>query len=114
VGVRGVTPVRQRRLEPLTNAISQLANAELTVASVIANFHHQRIIPLMERELLIFEMSDTANPVSLASLWLLEEPLAQGYAATVSLAPAVARRAAHPGVRGHSCEACSESQGGAA
>jgi hypothetical protein len=81
VGVRGVTPVRQRRLEPLTNAISQLANAELTVASIIANFHHQRIIPLMERELLIFEMSDTANPV-------LGEPV-------------VAGRAARPGVRGH-------------
>jgi hypothetical protein len=33
--------------------------------SVIANFHHRRIIPLMERELRTFEMSDTVNLVSL-------------------------------------------------
>jgi hypothetical protein len=75
-------PARQGRFEPLTNAISQLANTGLTVASVIANFHHRWIIPLMERELLIFEMSEAANPVSLACLRLLGEPLAQGYAAT--------------------------------
>jgi hypothetical protein len=50
VWVYGVSPpVRQRRLEPLTNAISQLANSRLGVASVIANFHHRQIIPLMER-----------------------------------------------------------------
>jgi hypothetical protein len=36
----------------------------------------------MERELLIFEMSDEANPVALARLWLLEEPLAWAYADT--------------------------------
>jgi hypothetical protein len=36
------------------------------VASIIANFHHQWIIPLKERELCIFEMSDAANPTSLA------------------------------------------------
>jgi hypothetical protein len=83
-------PARQRRLEPLTNAISQLVNAGLTVASVIANFHHQRVIPLMERELLIFEMSDEANLVALARSRLLEEPLARAYAATL------ARRAVNP------------------
>jgi hypothetical protein len=82
--VYGVSPpVRQRRLEPLTNAISQLENSELGVESVVANFHHWRIIPLMERELHIYEMSDAANPVSLASLRvLLEELLLPGYAAT--------------------------------
>jgi hypothetical protein len=52
------------------------------VASVIANFHHRRIIPLMERELRIYEMDKAANPVSLVCSWLLEEPLAQVYAAT--------------------------------
>jgi hypothetical protein len=83
VWVYGVSPpVRQRRLEPLTNAISQLANSGLGVASVITNFHHWWIIPLMERELRIYEMSDAANPVSLARSRLLEELLAWGYATT--------------------------------
>jgi hypothetical protein len=58
--------VRQRRLEPLTNTISQLANSRMGVASGIGNFHHRLIIPLLERELRIYEMSDAATPVSLA------------------------------------------------
>jgi hypothetical protein len=52
------------------------------VVSIIANFHHQRIIPLMERELHIYEMSDAANPTSLACSRLLQERLSQGYAVT--------------------------------
>jgi hypothetical protein len=76
VGVWGVVPTRKRRLEPLSNVISQLANAALAVASVIANFHHRRITPLMEGGLVIFEMSDAANPMSLARSRLLEEPFA--------------------------------------
>jgi hypothetical protein len=36
----------------------------------------------MERELRIFEMSDTANPVSLARSRLVQEPLLKEYAAT--------------------------------
>jgi hypothetical protein len=66
---------RQQRLESLTNALPSLANAGLGVASILANLHHQRIIPLMERELRIFEMSDTANPTSLARSRLLQEHL---------------------------------------
>jgi hypothetical protein len=46
LGVRCVTPSRQRRLEPLTNALRQLADSGLALASVIANFHHRRVIPL--------------------------------------------------------------------
>jgi hypothetical protein len=60
----------------------QLANSELEVASVITNFHHRRVVPLMERELHIYEMSDAANPVPLARSRLLQEPLAKGYTAT--------------------------------
>jgi hypothetical protein len=62
---------RQQRLESLTTALWCLADAGLGAASIVANFHHQRIVPLMERELYIFEMSDTANPVSLACSRLL-------------------------------------------
>jgi hypothetical protein len=59
-----------------------LADSGLAVVSVINNFHHRQIIRLMERELHIYEMSDTTNPVSSACSWLLEEPLTPGYAAT--------------------------------
>jgi hypothetical protein len=36
------------------------------VASIITNFHHRRVIPVMERELRIYEMSNAPNLVSLA------------------------------------------------
>jgi hypothetical protein len=75
-------PARQRRLESLTTALRRLADAGLGAASIIANFHHRRIVPLMERELCIFEMSDVTNPVSLARSRLLQECLLKEYAAT--------------------------------
>jgi hypothetical protein len=81
--VHGVLPpVRQRRLKSLTTTLRQLADSGLGVTSVIANFHHWRVIPLMERELRIFEMSDSVNPVSLAHSRLLLERLPKKYAAT--------------------------------
>jgi hypothetical protein len=64
-------PALQRRLESLTTALRRLADAGLGAASIIANFHHRRVIPLMERELCIFKMSKAANPVSLARSRLL-------------------------------------------
>jgi hypothetical protein len=54
------------------------------VTSVIANFHHRRITPLVERELHIFEMSNTANPMSLVRPLLLRERLPKVYTATRS------------------------------
>jgi hypothetical protein len=41
-------PSRQQRLESLTDALRRLADAGLGAASVLANLHHQRIVPLME------------------------------------------------------------------
>jgi hypothetical protein len=75
-------PTRQRRLESVLTALQHLADAGLGAASIIANFHHWRIIPLMERELCIFEMSNAANPVSLVRLRLLQERLLKEYAST--------------------------------
>jgi hypothetical protein len=72
----------QQRLESLTTALRSLADARLGVASIIANFHHRWIVPLMERELHIFEMSDAANPASLARSRLLQERCLPKYAAT--------------------------------
>jgi hypothetical protein len=62
--------------------LRRLEDAGLGAASIMANFHHRRIVPLMERELRIFEMSDGANPISLARSRLLQERLLPEYAAT--------------------------------
>jgi hypothetical protein len=50
--------------------------------SVLANLHHQRIIPLMERRLRIFEMDGTADPVALARSRLVHDRLPPEYATT--------------------------------
>jgi hypothetical protein len=62
--------------------LKSLADAGLGAASVLANLHHRRIVPLMERELRVNEMSEAANPTSLARSRLLPERLPQEYAAT--------------------------------
>jgi hypothetical protein len=62
--------------------LKSLADAGLGVTSVLANLHHRRIVPLMERELRIYEMSETANPVSLARSRFLSERFPREYAAT--------------------------------
>jgi hypothetical protein len=46
--------------------LKSLADAGLGVASVLANLHHRRIVPLTERELRVYELSEAANPTSLA------------------------------------------------
>jgi hypothetical protein len=63
-------------------ALKALADAGLTAASVLANLHHRRIVPLMERRLRIFEMGETADPVALAQSRLLPDLFPQEYAAT--------------------------------
>jgi hypothetical protein len=82
LGAGRVPSSRQRRLESLTDALCQLADSGLAVTSIIANFHHRWIIPLMKMELRIFKMSDAAKPVSLARSQLLQERLSKGYTAT--------------------------------
>jgi hypothetical protein len=68
----GVLPSsRQDRLESALQALKDLADAGLGVASVLANLHHRQIIPPMERRLRIFEMGETADHVALALLQLL-------------------------------------------
>jgi hypothetical protein len=61
--LHGLSPSsRQDRLESDLLVLKGLADAGLGAASVLANLHHRRIIPLMERELRIYEMVKTANP----------------------------------------------------
>jgi hypothetical protein len=64
---------RQDRLESLLVGLKSLAYAGLEAASVLANPHHRRIIPHMERELRIFEMTEEADPMALARSRLLHE-----------------------------------------
>jgi hypothetical protein len=70
----GLSPSsRQDRLESILLVLKGLADIGLGAASVLANLHHRRIVPLMERELRIYEMSETTNPVSLARSRLLHD-----------------------------------------
>jgi hypothetical protein len=63
-------------------ALKTLADAGLGAASVLANLHYRRIIPLMERRLHIFEMHEEADPVALVQSRLLPDLLPQDYTAT--------------------------------
>jgi hypothetical protein len=54
----------------------------LSAGCILANLHHRRINPLMERPLRIFEMHEEADPVALVQSWLLPDLLPQEYATT--------------------------------
>jgi hypothetical protein len=69
-------------LDSLVAALKKLADRGLTVGCVLANLHHRRVVPLMERPLRIFEMNEVADPVALAGSRLLRDPFSQVFAAT--------------------------------
>jgi hypothetical protein len=71
-------------LDSLVAALKKLTDRGLTAGCVLANLHHRRIVPLMERRLRIFEMSQDADPVALAESLLLRDPFPRSYAATGS------------------------------
>jgi hypothetical protein len=78
-----VSPVQHRnRLDSLLAALRNLAGRGLTAGAVLAFLHHQRVVPLMEWPLRIFEMTKMANPVTLARSRMLQSPLLREYAAT--------------------------------
>jgi hypothetical protein len=66
----------------LLATLKNLADPGFGAASVLMNLHHWRIIPLMERELRVHEMSEVAISTSLARSRFLPERLPQEYAAT--------------------------------
>jgi hypothetical protein len=76
------TVQHRRRLDSLLAALRNLAARGLTAATVLAFLHHRRVVPLMERPLRIFEMTETANPVVLARSRMLPSPLQWEYALT--------------------------------
>jgi hypothetical protein len=75
-------PSHQARLDSLVAALKNLADRGLTAGCVLANLHHQRIVPLMERRLRIFEMSEDVDPIVLAESQLLRDPFPREYTAT--------------------------------
>jgi hypothetical protein len=79
----GVSPAsRRRRLDSVLAALRYLAGRGLTAATVLVHLHKRRIVPLMERPLRIFDMTETANPSALARSRMLLTPLLREYAAT--------------------------------
>jgi hypothetical protein len=79
----GVSPTSHpARLDSLVAALKNLADRGLTAGCVLANLHHRRIVPLMERRLRIFEMDEDADPVALAESRLLRDLFPREYAAT--------------------------------
>jgi hypothetical protein len=62
--------------------LKHLANRGLTAGCILANLHHRRIVPLMERRLRIFEIDEDADPVALAESRLLGDLFSREYAAT--------------------------------
>jgi hypothetical protein len=69
-------------LDSLLDALKALADGGLTAGCVLANLHHRRIAPLMERPLRIFEMHEDVDPVALVQSRLLPGLFPREYAAT--------------------------------
>jgi hypothetical protein len=70
------------RLDSLVVALKELAGRGLTAGVVLANLHHRRVVPLMERPLRIFEMTEIADPIALVRSRLLPDPFPRAFAAT--------------------------------
>jgi hypothetical protein len=69
-------------LDSLLATLRDLAGRGLIVEAVLAHLHHRRIVPLMERPLRIFEMTETADPVALVRSRTLQSPVLRDYVAT--------------------------------
>jgi hypothetical protein len=72
------TPQHRRRLDSLLAALKNLATRGLTAVGVLAFLHHRRVVPLMERLLCIYEMTEEADPVALARSRMLPTPSSGG------------------------------------
>jgi hypothetical protein len=76
------TPQHRRQQDSVLAALKNLATSGLTAVGVLAFLHHQRVVPLMERPLCIYEMTEEADPVALARSRMLPTPLGRAYALT--------------------------------
>jgi hypothetical protein len=64
----------RRRLDSLLAALRSLAARGVTAATVLTFLHHRRIVPLMERPLCFFEMTEVADPIALEKSRMLPTP----------------------------------------
>jgi hypothetical protein len=76
------TANHRARQDSVLAALQRLAREGLNAMGVLAFLHHRRIVPLMQRPLCIFEMTEAANPVDLARSRMLPTPLERPYALT--------------------------------
>jgi hypothetical protein len=76
------TAQHRRRLDSVLAALKNLVTRGQTAAGVLAFLHHRRVVPLMERPLCIYEMTEEADPIALARSRMLPTPLERGYALT--------------------------------
>jgi hypothetical protein len=53
----GAPRERQKNLQPLLEALQELRDEGLTAVGVVAAIHHRRVLPLIERRLLLSEMT---------------------------------------------------------
>jgi hypothetical protein len=90
------TPQHRRRQESVLAALRSLTAQGRTAASVLAFFHHRRVVPLMERPLCIYEMTEEADPIALARSRMLPTPLERPYALTRARNAVDSRMLAHP------------------
>jgi hypothetical protein len=63
---------RQKNLQPLLKALEELREGGLTAAGVVAAIHRQRVLPLTERRLPLWEMTPG---VDLEGLQMSSDPL---------------------------------------
>jgi hypothetical protein len=68
-------PSTRQKVAPYLDALRTLTQTRLNAAAVIAQFHRQRVIPLMERTLPIFAMVEGVAEGALQRLRLVAEPL---------------------------------------
>jgi hypothetical protein len=68
------TAQHQRRQDSVLAALRSLSEQGLTAMGVLAFLHHRRVVPLMERPLCIFEMTEEADPIALARSRMLPTP----------------------------------------
>ena len=113
VPLLGTPPFLVIALRNVNNALQHLTRRGLTVPAVIANFHRQRVLPLMERRLAIYQLIPKAIPegsrmsrkllshdaaaqrakstvahfpADVTQLWAIKMRLEEGYIQLVSLA----------------------------
>jgi hypothetical protein len=93
----GVSTAQHRRWQDsVLTALRSLSEQGLTAMGVLAFLHHRQVMPLMERPLCIFEMTEEADPVALARSRMLPTPLGRPYALTRVRSAVDTRMPAHP------------------